>query len=524
MKIISAQQAAELISDDDHIVISGGGYRVEPETLIEAVAERFERERHPRGLTVVAAAMIERSRGGKGGKNTGLNRLARQGLMARLITSSFSRSSAHELNVGIASNMFATYNFPMGTIIQWLRSISAGRSGYATPVGLGTFVDPALEGGRVNAAAAEPLCRAIDVGGEAMIYYPRLSIDIALVKASAADERGNLYFDREAFNHGVFDCALVAHQSGGKVIAEVNRVVKLGDIHPRMALIPGAIVDAVVVNAEAWEDEQDPVLTGAERQVLNPPDDRNLPRDVVAREAVSRLRNGDIVNLGAGIPMYDVPEAARAMGRSDIYFTVEQGPLGGWPKVGGVSRNVEMIFEQHEVFQFYEGGGPDVSILSFGQVDRFGNVNVSKFSGMLPGCGGFINIVHGIQRLMFCGTLTTGGLEEEIGSNGIRITTEGRIKRFVPDVEQMTFNGRAALAAGKEVSYITDRGTFDLTAEGLLLTSIAPGLDLQTDVLSQIDFPVHVSPSLSRMAIERFLPASVHSAPAASALGTVQEG
>ena len=505
MKIVDAQEAARLVPTGATVAISGGGYRVTPETVTAAVAERFATEGQPANLTVIAAAMIERSRGGKGGMTTGLNRLAVKGLMARVIVSSFSRSSTHELNVGIAENTFAAYNFPMGTIVQWLRAQASGRPGLATPVGLGTFVDPRIEGGRVNAAASTPMSSIVDLAGHEMIYYPCEPVHVALIKASAADSRGNLYFDREAFSHGVLDCALAAHNSGGVVIAEVNRLVEIGDIHPRMGLIPGAIVDAVVVAPEPWEDEQDPVITGAARADLPPPDDRNLPRDLIARAVVERLPQGAMVNLGAGIPMYDVPEAARRAGRSDIYFTVEQGPMGGWPKVGGVSRNLEMIFEQQEVFHFYEGGGPDVSVLSFGQVDRHGNVNVSKFSGMLPGCGGFINIVHGIKTLFFCGTLTTGGLAEDLGEAGLTITTEGRIQRFVSDVEQITFNAKGALEAGKRVTYVTDRGLFRLTPGGLELFAIAPGIDLEKHVLAQIPFPVTVATDLETMDIGLFI-------------------
>lgn len=499
------QTAAEMVPVGATVAISGGGYRVEPETLLEAVAARFAGSGEPARLTVVAAAMIERSRGGKGGMTTGLNRLAAvPGLIDRLIVSSFSRSSLHELNVGITANAFATYNFPMGTIVQWLRAQASGRPGLVTPVGIGTFVDPRIEGGRVNTAAAKLMNSIVDLAGHEMIYYPCEPVHVALIKASAADERGNLYFDREAFNHGVLDCAMAAHNSGGKVIAEVNRVVAIGEIHPRMGLIPGAIVDAIVVQPEPWEDEQDPLITGAARAVLPPVEDRNLPRDLVARAVVERLPKGAMVNLGAGIPMYDVPEAARLACRDDIYFTVEQGPMGGWPKVGGVSRNLELIFEQQEVFHFYEGGGPDVSVLSFGQVDRHGNVNVSKFSGMLPGCGGFINIVHGIKNLFFCGTLTTSGLKEELGPTGLHVNTEGRIKRFVPDVEQVTFNARGALAAGKTVTYVTDRGLFRLTETGLQLISIAPGIDLQRHVLSQIPFPVSIADDLRVMGLGLF--------------------
>lgn len=506
MQVIEARQAAERVPDGATLAVSGGGYRVVPETLIRAVADRFARTKAPRGLTVVAIAMIERGRGGKGGAESGLNLLAREGLMRRVITSSFSRASSNELNVLIGSNGTAAYNVPMGTLVQLLRATAAGRNGLATPVGIGTFVDPRQGGGKVNAAAAEDLCRLVEIEGEEMIYYPRLPVDVALVKASAADERGNLYFDRDAFDHGTIELAMAAHQSGGTVIAEVNRITKVGEIHPRMGRIPGRLVHAVVVQPHAWEDEQDPVLTGAERRILPAPSGRNLPRDFVARLAVDRLPANAMINLGAGVPMYEVPEAARAMGRSDLYFTVEQGPMGGWPQVGGVSRNPEIILDQNEVFQFYEGGGPDVSILSFGEVDRFGNINVSRFSGMLPGCGGFINIVHGVRDLIFCGTLTTGGLEETLDGDGLHITREGRIRRFVQDVEQITFNARRGLDSGKRATVVTDRGIFDVTKDGLVLSEIVPGIDLQRDILDRIPFAVSVSPALREIAARLLVP------------------
>jgi propionate CoA-transferase len=499
LRVISGDQAAELVPSGGTLAISGGGYRVVPEALIEALAERFSKTQAPSNLTVVAIAMVERARGGKGGADSGLNRLAVPGLMAKVITSSFSRSSNNALNVLIDTNQTAAYNLPMGTLVQLLRATAAGRSGFATPVGIGTFVDPELGGGKVNAAAEADLCRRTTLEGEDLIYYPRLPIDVAFIKASAADKRGNLFFDQEAFDHGTIELAMAAHQSGGKVIAEVNRIVEVGEIHPRMGRIPGSIVSAVVVQPDVWEDEQAPHLTGAERIELPATSHRNLPRDFVARLAVSKLPQGAMVNLGAGVPMYEVPEMARAAGRDDLYFTVEQGPMGGWPQVGGVSRNPEIILDQNEVFQFYEGGGPDVSILSFGEVDRHGNINVSRFSGMLPGCGGFVNIVHGVRNLMFCGTLTTGGLEETHDENGLTIAKEGRIRRFVEAVEQITFNARLGLESGKTATIITDRGVFSVTPEGLVLTEIVPGIDLQKDVLAHIPFDIAVAPDLKEV-------------------------
>jgi acyl CoA:acetate/3-ketoacid CoA transferase len=499
MQVVRAHEAAALIKSGSTVAISGGGYRVVPESLIEALADRFAESAAPRDLTIIAIAMLERGRSGKGGEGTGLNRLAVPGLMKRVIVSSFSRSADRELNQVVLQDKVAAYNFPMGTIVQWLRAIGAGRPGYVTPVGVGTYVDPRSEGGRVNQAASEPLCEPVELAGTEMIFYPRLPIDVGLVKASAADERGNLYFDQEAFDHGVFEIAFAAHSCGGKVIAEVNRIIPLGERHPRMARIPGPFVDAIVVQPDSWEDEQAPVLTGAARPTLVPAVDRGLARDVIARTVIADLKPNAMVNLGAGIPMYDVSEAARLMGRNDIYFTIEQGPMGGWPQVGGVSRNLEMVLEQNEVFQIYEGGAVDVSVLSFGEVDQYGNVNVSRFAGMMPGCGGFINITHGIKHLYFCGTLTTGGLEQDISEAGVVIRKEGRIKRFVNAVNQVTFNGPRTFAAGRSITIVTERGVFVVDKDGFRLTRIAPGIRLEEDIRAQIDFPIQVAPDLALM-------------------------
>ncbi|WP_232830794.1 CoA-transferase [Tropicimonas sp. IMCC34011] len=493
---MTPESVSKEIPDGATLAVSGGGYRVVPETLIEAVAARFADSGAPTNLTVIAIAMVERARAGRGGAASGLNALARKGLMGRVITSSFSRASSNELNQLIESDQTAAYNIPMGTLVQLLRATAAGRRGLATPVGIDTFVDPRLGGGRVNTSAREDICEVVTLGGQEQLWYPRLPVDVALIRASAADERGNLYFDTSAFDHGTIELAMAAHNSGGKVFAEVGRIVPVGEVHPRMGRIPGPLVDGIVVNPEVWEDAEAPHLTGAARPELDPPAPRNLPRDLIARLAVARMPEGAMVNLGAGLPMYDVPEAARAMKRDDIYFTVEQGPMGGWPQVGGVSRHPELILDQNEVFQFYEGGGPDYTILSFGEVDRHGNINVSRLGGMLPGCGGFINICHGIRNLVFCGTLTTGGLDETVAADGVSIATEGRITKFVEQVQQITFNAGAWTARGKTATIVTDRGIFGLTPDGLTLEEVVPGIDVQRDILDRIPFPVAVRDDL----------------------------
>lgn len=364
-----------------------------------------------------------------------------------------------------------------------------------------TYIDPRSGAGRMNAATTGALASVIDVEGVEHLHYPTFSVDVGIIHASAADERGNLYMDQAAFDHGSIDVAMAAKNSGGIVIAEVGRLVERGDLPARMARIPGSMVDIVSVAVrEPWEDESDPVILGATIHALPDPRPATLAREVVAEAAVGLVSDGGIVNLGAGIPMYDVPEAARRLGRDDIYLTVEQGPMGGWPRVGGVARNPEAILNQLDVFDFYEGGGPDVSILAFGEVDTAGNVNVSRFGDKMPGCGGFINITHGVRDLIFCGTLTSGGLDVRFEDGRAQVVTEGRHRRFVKSVQQMTFNAARALEAGTRVRVVTERALFEVTEGGYELTAIVTGIDLHRDVLERIPFPVRVSEDLRTVA------------------------
>lgn len=492
MKRLDAAEAAGLVADGATVAISGGSYRAVAENVLAAVEERFRTAGTPSGLTVVAISMVERARKGVGGAGSGLNRFAHPGMAARVISGSFARNKDHGINQLVTHGGAAGYNLPMGTILQWLRATAAGRTALLTPVGIGTFVDPRLGGGRVDPSSTPELSSLVEVDGEELIRYPRLPVDVGIVKATSADRRGNLFFEREAYDHGSIDVALAAHNSGGLVIAEVNRVVEVGELNPRLGRVPGALVDAVVVAESPWEDEQDPALIG-EASGLVPDAAADPVRALVAEAVVRRLPSAAFVNLGAGMPMYDVPPAAARLGRDDLYFTVEQGPMGGWPQPGGAAINPEVILGQSEVFDLYEGGGPDVSVLAFAEIDQAGNVNVSRFGDMLPGTGGFVNIVHGARRLIFCGTFTSGGLVAVPAPDGLRIETEGRVRRFVSRVQQVTFDAAAALRRGASVTYLTERAVLELTAAGLTVVAVTPGIDLQRQVLDLIPFPVAVS-------------------------------
>jgi len=490
MRELTAAEAAALVQDGSTVAISGGSYRAVAENVLAAMETRFLEEGACADLSVVAISMVERGVKGKGGAGTGLNRLAHRGMLRRIVSGSYARNRDHQINVLAKSGEIPAYNIPMGTIVQWLRAVTGGRSALLTPVGIDTFVDPRATGGRLNDATPEWV-QLVEVGGEPLLRLPCERIDVALIKASAADDRGNLFFDHEAYDHGAVDAAMAAHNSGGIVIAEVNRRVRRGELGPRLGSVPGPLVDVVVV-VDPYEDEQDPRFSGGAAGEPPVAHGADTARTLIADAVVASLPRDGFVNLGAGMPMYDVPAAAARQGRDDLYFTVEQGPMGGWPVPGGAAIAPELILGQSEVFDLYEGGGPDVSVLAFAEVDARGNVNVSRFGDMLPGSGGFVNIVHGARRIVFCGTLTTGGLGVRADETGVSIETEGRIGRFVPEVEQVTFSARRAIERGVEVVYVTERAQFRLTRDGLELIGVSPGIDVASQILAQIPFPVAV--------------------------------
>lgn len=497
MKLVSAEEAVSVIKPGSTVTVSGGGYRVVPESLLGALEERFLTSGSPGDLTMITVGNLERGVAGIGGGGTGLNRFAHPGLLSTIISGSFSRDRKSEMNIAVRAGSLHAYNLPMGTVVQWLREIGLGSPGLVTQVGRGTFVDPRHEGGMLNDQTVHPLSEVIMLAGHECLFYPSRPIDIALIKGTSADPKGNIYFEKESFTHGVYYTALAARNSGGIVVAQVNRLVESGAVHPKLGGVPASMVDLVTVDPRIADDEHDPTLSGETRLTLPAGADVSPIRRLICRLLLSRIPTGSSINVGAGIPMYHLADVAREEGRDDIYFTLEQGGMGGWPRAGGVTRNPDIMLDSLEVFDYYQGGGPDMSCLAFGEVDAAGNVNVSGFSDMMVGSGGFINIVHGIRRLVFCGSLTTRGLKVEALDGQLNVLTEGQVLRFVPRVQQVTFNGGEALAKGQEVTYITERATFRLTETGLMVSQVAPGIDLQRDVMDVIGFDVSVDPNLS---------------------------
>jgi acyl CoA:acetate/3-ketoacid CoA transferase len=449
---VSAAEAAAKIEDGQTLVVGGAGYRMVAEAVLAAIEARFLETGHPRNLRVISLAVSERTRKAAGASDTGLSRLAHPGLMAEVICSSFSRGDS-PLNRLIASNGCVALGLPMGTIAELLRAAGAGRRWHRTEVGLGSFVDPRIDGGYLTAGKS-PVAPELrqDEEGEYLAYrVPR--VDVALVKGTSIDGRGNLFADKEGYLHSAIYAAMAAHNSGGIVIAQATRAVAAGSIHPRFGAVPAPLLDYAVVDPEVFSDEHEATTNGETRVVLPDVWDPSDVKMRIARTLLDILPEDACVNVGAGIGMYELPEVARHFGRGDLYFTIEQGPMGGMPRVGGVARNVEMILDQLPVFDFYEGGGPDCSVLSFAEIDVAGKVNVSRFGGRLTGCGGFPNIAHGARHLILAGTLTTGS---------------GQLK-LVDEVQHVTYDAMRGIARGQRVTIVTDEGVLRLTPDGFRL-------------------------------------------------------
>lgn len=498
-KLIDAKAVAGLIPDGSTVWLGGLAMMGFAEEIVKAVEASFLATGKPRNLTTWASGAIGN------GKDGGMVHFAHPGLLKRMIAGHYGQCGANIMKMVMAGEIEA-YNFPQGTLSNLPRYVASRSPGLLTKVGLGTFVDPRLEGGKMNAATTESLNEVVQFAGEEWLFYPSPKVNVAFIRATLADERGNLSMDKEGILLETLSVAQAVKANGGVVIAQVERIVKAGSLHPKSVKVPGLVVDHLVIGSpenhmQTITTQYNPALAGDIRVPVNALKPMPLDaRKVIARRAAAELIRGAVVNLGIGVPA-GVPAVANEEGLGDAFeLSVESGVNGGVPQMGGdfgLSINAESIIEQPLQFNFYDGGGIDVSCLGLAQADASGNVNVSKFSGRPVGCGGFVNITQSAKKLVFCGTFTADGLELDIGGGQLRIVKEGAVKKFINTVEQVTFSGRGAVQREQEVLFITERAVFRLTPEGLELTEVAPGIDLERDVLAQMDFkPVMHSPKL----------------------------
>jgi propionate CoA-transferase len=500
-KVISAREAIDLIKSGQTLGIHGaGGGNVEPDLLIKTLADKFADTGQPRDLTLFHVSGIGNW------TDSGLNQLDKVGLVRRDIGGHYGMSPRFAQL--ILDNKIEAHCWPQGVMSQWLREVAAGRPGLITHIGLKTFIDPRIEGGKLNARTTEDLIEVVRLAGREWLFYKAFPLDVCFVRGTTADEKGNISLEQEPAFLEVLPMAMATRNSGGIVICQVKRLAQAGTLHPKMVKIPHTMVDYIVVHPEQWQSvvsEYNPAFSGEVKIPVSSLTPMPLDeRKVIARRAALDLVHlpRAVLNMGVGMPDGVALVAAEEGIADRITPTIEQGMTGGVPAPGvifGMASNPEAILDQGYQFDFYDGGGLDLTFLGMAEADQHGNVNVSKFKGKMPGVGGFVNISQGARAVAFCGTFTAGGLEVEVGGGRLAIKTEGRFKKFVPQVAQITFSGELAAERGQRVQFITERAVLMIAKGGLLLTEIAPGVDLEKDVLGQMAFRPQVASDLKLM-------------------------
>lgn len=504
-KVMSAQEAISLIKDGDKIGVGGFIGMGHPQELSVAIENSFLETGHPRDLTVMFSAGV-----GDGTPDLGLNHMGHEGLLKRIIGGHWGLIPTFQKLV--FENKVEGYNLPLGTISLMFREIAGHRPGVITKIGLKTFIDPRLEGAKMNERTKEDLVELINMDGEEWLRYKSFPLDIALIRGTYADEDGNCSMCKEAATLDSISIAQAVKNSGGKVILQVEKIVERGSLKPMDVKIPGIYVDAIVVakpenHWQTYSDPYNPSFCGEIRVPVDSIEPMPLnARKVVCRRAAMELDPTAVINLGIGMPE-GIANVANEEGLPGLKMTVEAGGIGGVPMNGtafGACTNPDAIIDQTYQFDFYDGGGLDQAFLGLAECDQKGDINVSRFGPKIAGCGGFINITQTSPVVVYCGTFTAKGLKETVGNGKLTIDQEGQIKKFKNHIEQVTFSADYANETGQKVLYITERAVFKLIDGKLTLIEIAPGVDLQKDVLDQMEFKPYIAEDLKLMDVRLF--------------------
>jgi propionate CoA-transferase len=504
-KVISAQDAIAIVQDEDVLATSGYGGNGTPDQLLVALEKRFLETRSPKNLTLVFA-------GGQGdGKEKGLNRLGHEGLLKRVIGGHYGLIPTIEKLA--VDNKIEAYNIPEGVITHLYRDIAAGKPGTLSGVGLGTFVDPREEGGKVNEITTEDIVELVELGGSQSLFYKAFPINVVFIRGTTADPDGNVTMEKESLLLENLSMAIAAKNSGGYVICQVERIAQEGSLDSRQVKIPGVMVDCVVVadskhHMQTYGTQYNPAYSGEVRiplQTLVP-----LVLDekkIIARRAALELAPNSVINLGIGLPDCVGTVAGEEKVQDLITLTVDPGVIGGVPMGGldfGAAVNCQAVIDHGSQFDFIDGGGLDAAYLGMAEVDRAGNVNASRFGRRLAGCGGFINISQNSRKVIFLSTFSSSGMEIKIADGHVRVVREGKFFKFVEHVGQITFSGKYAVERQQEVLYVTERCVFRLSDSGLELTEVAPGIDIERDIIQKMPFvpqmndPVEMDASIFR--------------------------